>query len=45
MDDLDEIVMQIERVTYNNEAPTIEGYEPIHTLQLNGLGSIQTEKQ
>lgn len=43
MDDLDEIVMQLEGVTYENEAPTIDGYEPIHTLQLNGQGTIQTE--
>lgn len=43
MDDLDEIVMQLEGVTYKNEVPTIDGYEPIHTLQLNGLGTIKTE--
>lgn len=43
MDDLDQIVMQLEKVSYKNEIPTIDGYEPIHTLQLNGLGMIHTE--
>ena len=43
MDDLDEIVMQLEDISYKNEAPTIDGYEPLHTLQLNGFGTIQTE--
>ncbi|MEI3614201.1 hypothetical protein [Pseudogracilibacillus sp. SO30301A] len=43
MNDLDEIVMQLEKVTYLNEAPTIDGYEPVHTLQLNGHGIIQTD--
>ena len=35
--------MQLEEVNYKNEAPTIDGYEPIHTLQLNGQQTIQTE--
>ena len=43
MNDLDEIVMQLEKVSYKNETPTIDGYEPIHTLQLSGQGAIQTE--
>lgn len=43
LNDLDEIVMQLEKVTYVNEVPTIDGYEPIHTLQLNGSGSIHTK--
>ncbi len=43
MNDLDEIVMQLEKVSFKNETPTIDGYEPIHTLQLGGQGSIQTE--
>ena len=29
----------LDKVTYKNETPTIDGYEPIHTLQLNGKGA------
>lgn len=35
--------MHLDKVTYVNEVPTIDGYEPIHTLQLIGTGSIETE--
>ena len=35
--------MKLEQVAYENEVPTIDGYEPVHTLQLNGEGTIQTE--
>ena len=43
MDDVDEILMHLEKVAYENETPNIDGYEPIHNLQLNGEGMIQTE--
>lgn len=43
MDDLDEVVMQLEKIAYKNEIPTIDGYEPIYNLQLNGEGMIQSE--
>lgn len=43
MDDVDEITMNLEKITYENEMPTIDGYEPIHNLQLNGAGQIQTD--
>lgn len=43
INDLDEIVMHLEKITYENEIPTLDGYEPIHNLQLNGEGMIQTE--
>ena len=43
IDDLDEIIMQLEEVSYKNEVPTIDGYEPVHSLQLNGQGMIETE--
>ena len=43
MDDVDEILMHLEKIAYENEIPTIDGYEPIHNLQLNGEGMIQTE--
>jgi len=45
LDDLDETTMALEGITYENEIPTIDGYEPVHTLQLNGIGIIQTENQ
>lgn len=44
LDDVDEVIMHLDKVTYVNEVPTIDGYEPIHTLQLNGTGSIETEQ-
>jgi len=43
INDYDEIIMQLQQISYENEVPTIDGYEPIHTLQLSGTGTIQTE--
>src|SRR5690625_1648844 len=45
LDDLDETIMALEKITYVNEIPTIDGYEPVHTLQLNGTGIVQTENR
>ena len=45
MHDVDEVIMHLDKVTYKNETPTIDGYEPIHTLQLNGTGSIETDHE
>lgn len=43
MNDYDEVTMDLDSITYKNEILTIDGYEPIHTLQLNGTGTILTE--
>lgn len=43
MDDLDEIMMYLERVSYHNDKPTIDGYKQVHHLKLNGVGIIETE--
>lgn len=42
--DLDETQIDLSAVTYANENPTIDGYEPQHSLHLKGAGMIETTK-
>ncbi|MHA6252278.1 hypothetical protein [Oceanobacillus sp. CAU 1775] len=40
--DLDEIIIDLQAVNYSKEEPTIDDYEPTHSLHLNGAGLIET---
>ena len=40
--DLDETFIELRAVSYAKENPTIDGYEPLHSLHLNGAGVIET---
>lgn len=42
MDDLDETVLDLSSISYSTDTRDIDGYEAMHTLNLNGDGQIQT---
>lgn len=42
MDDLDETILDLSAILYSAETKDIDGYEAMHTLNLNGDGIIQT---
>ncbi|MBC5635355.1 hypothetical protein H8S33_00825 [Ornithinibacillus sp. BX22] len=42
MDDVDQIVLHLESVSYDRNTRRIDDYVPMHSLQLNGEGQIQT---
>lgn len=43
MGDEDETVMALKTVSYSKDTRRIDDYEPMHALQLNGSGEIETE--
>ncbi|WP_047985648.1 hypothetical protein [Ornithinibacillus californiensis] len=42
MDDVDQIVMDLQHITYDRNTRRIDDYVPMHSLQLNGDGRIET---
>lgn len=42
MEDVDEIRMQLQNVSYATNTRRIDGYVPMHALHLNGAGETQT---
>ncbi|MEK4802859.1 hypothetical protein MHI02_15115 [Oceanobacillus sp. FSL K6-0118] len=42
LDDFDETLMDLSAISYSKNGGTIDGYEPIYSLNLNGSGIIGT---
>ncbi|MEC5423903.1 hypothetical protein QGM71_10420 [Virgibacillus sp. C22-A2] len=42
LDDTDETVMKLKAISYDKNTRRIDEYVPMHTLQLNGTGNVQT---
>ncbi|UOR13097.1 hypothetical protein [Halobacillus amylolyticus] len=43
LDDHDETLMELNSISYSRNTRRMDEYEPMHALQLNGAGKIQTE--
>lgn len=43
LEDNDETLMQLDSISYETNTRRLDEYEPMHALQLNGTGTIQTE--
>lgn len=43
MDDLDETIVSLDNISYATNTRRLDDYEPMHALQLNGTGSIETD--
>ncbi|MGM8212824.1 hypothetical protein ACLIBH_08520 [Virgibacillus sp. W0430] len=43
MDDVDEVALVLESISYNKDVERLDEYEAIYTLELNGAGTIETE--
>ncbi|SEA98667.1 hypothetical protein SAMN05421743_11220 [Thalassobacillus cyri] len=41
--DHDSISMHLDSISYSKDTRRIDGYEPMHTIQLNGSGQIETD--
>ncbi|MFD1848743.1 hypothetical protein [Oceanobacillus bengalensis] len=42
LDDFDETLIDLSAISYAKETRSIDGYEPIYSLHLNGSGVIET---
>ncbi|WP_106495811.1 hypothetical protein [Lentibacillus sp. Marseille-P4043] len=43
LDDIDETVMNLQDISYSRNTRRIDDYVPMHALQLNGSGAVQTD--
>lgn len=43
LDDLDETLMDLEHISYERNTRRLDDYEPLHELQLNGNGNMDTD--
>ncbi|WP_099159118.1 hypothetical protein [Virgibacillus ndiopensis] len=43
LDDVDETLMELQNISYSKNTRRIDDYVPMHALQLNGTGRIQTD--
>ncbi|RYG73346.1 hypothetical protein EU245_06550 [Lentibacillus lipolyticus] len=43
IDDLDEIQMTLQNISYDRNTRRMDDYEPMHALQLNGDGTMETD--
>ncbi|WP_246202682.1 hypothetical protein [Virgibacillus doumboii] len=43
LDDLDETLMDLQHISYETNTRRLDDYEPMHELQLNGFGNMQTD--
>ncbi|WP_246206770.1 hypothetical protein [Virgibacillus ihumii] len=43
LDDLDETIVALDHISYAANTRRLDDYEPMHALQLNGTGNIQTD--
>ncbi|MEN2766977.1 hypothetical protein [Ornithinibacillus xuwenensis] len=42
MDDIDQTIMKLQHISYDRNTRRIDDYVPMHSLQLNGEGQIET---
>ncbi|TMN22234.1 hypothetical protein FH966_04305 [Lentibacillus cibarius] len=43
LNDLDETLMTLQEISYDRNTRRIDDYEPMHALQLNGAGTMETD--
>lgn len=43
LNDIDETLMHLQHISYETNTRRIDRYEPMHSLQLNGIGNVHTE--
>ncbi|WP_028782462.1 hypothetical protein [Thalassobacillus devorans] len=43
LSDHDSISMKLDSISYSKDTRRMDGYEPMHTIQLNGSGHIETD--
>ncbi|WP_010531326.1 hypothetical protein [Lentibacillus jeotgali] len=43
LDDLDETLMTLQGISYERNTRRLDDYEPMHALQLNGTGTVETD--
>ncbi|MCG1027700.1 hypothetical protein J5S49_05300 [Virgibacillus halodenitrificans] len=41
LDDYDEVMMRLDRISYETDTRRLDDYEPMHSLHLNGIGEIE----
>ncbi|MBP1949385.1 hypothetical protein [Virgibacillus litoralis] len=45
LDDVDETLIQLQNISYSTNTRRIDDYEPMHALQFNGTGNVNTDSK
>ncbi|SDQ06083.1 hypothetical protein [Virgibacillus salinus] len=45
LDDVDETLIQLKNISYSTNTRRIDDYEPMHALQFNGIGNVNTDSK
>ncbi|WP_163538543.1 hypothetical protein [Gracilibacillus sp. YIM 98692] len=43
LQDYDQAILELDSISYSKDTRRLDGYEPMHTLQLNGSGKTLTD--